>query len=211
MTDDTAPRTFKPWTLRDVVDVDFPAFAARTYLEQAGIRRLLATAAAGRRFTAAAEIGCGYGRLLPVLGEFAERVAGFERQPEFAAEAARLHPRAEISRVSTLANLPARDASFDVVLTFTVLQHLVDPIAAAVAGEIRRILAPGGHVLVCEETDASHLWGDTADPGGMCTVGRSPETYARLFTPLRLLASAPRVIEPTYPRPEVGTYLLFGE
>jgi SAM-dependent methyltransferase len=210
MTDEKAPPSFKPWTLRDVVDVDFPAFAARTYLEQAGIRRLLAKAAAGGRLAAAAEIGCGYGRLLPVLGEIAERVAGFERQPEFAAEAARLHPRAEIFRVSNLGNLPARDGSFDVVLTFTVLQHLVDPVAARVAAEIRRILAPAGHVLICEETDDSHLWGDTADPDGMCTVGRSAEAYASLFAPLRLLESAPRVIEPTYPRPDVGTYLLFG-
>jgi len=210
VTGETGSSPFKPWTLRDVVDVDFPAFALRTYLEQAGVRRFLSKAAAGRRLSAAAEVGCGYGRLLPVLGEFAGRVAGFERQREFAAEAARLHPATEVSRVSTLENLPARDGSFDVVLTFTVLQHLVDPVAGRVAAEIRRILAPGGHVLICEETDPGHVWGDTSDPEGMCTVGRSAETYARLFSPLRLLESAPRVIEPTYPRPDVGTYLLFG-
>ena len=210
MSDENAFALFTPWTLRDVVDVDTPAFALRTYLEQAGVRRFLSAAAAGRRLSAAAEIGCGYGRLLPVLGEFAARVAGFERQPEFAAEAARLHPAAEISRVSTLENLPARDGSFDVALTFTVLQHLVDPVAGRVAAEIRRTLAPDGHVLVCEETDPGHVSGDTTDPDGMCTVGRSPATYARLFSPLRLLASAPRVIEPTYPRRDVGMYLLFG-
>jgi len=205
------PPPFKAWTLRDVVDVDFPAFALRTYLEQAGVRRFLAEASGGRRLAAAAEVGCGYGRLLPVLSEFADRVAGFERQPEFAAEATRLHPGAEISRVATLARLPSRDAAFDFVLTFTVLQHLVDPVAGAVAAEIRRIRAPGGRVLICEETDPSHRWGETGDPEGMCTVGRSAETYARLFAPLRLLASAPRVIEPTYARGDVGTYLLFGE
>ncbi len=210
MTDGPAPARYAPWTFRDVVDVDAPAFALRTYLEQAGVRRFLSAASAGRRLPAAAEVGCGYGRLLPVLAEFAERVAGFERQPEFAAEAARLHPAAEISRVSTLENLPAPDGSFDFVLTFTVLQHLVDPVAGRVAAEIRRILAPRGHALVCEETDPGHVWGDTSDPYGMCTIGRSPEAYARLFSPLRLLASAPRVIEPTYPRPAVGTYLLFG-
>ncbi len=210
MNGEAAPPSFKAWTFRDVVDVDFPAFALRTYLEQAGVRRFLAAAAGGRRLPAAAEIGCGYGRLLPVLGEFADRVAGFERQPEFAAEAARLHPAAGISRISTLENLPARDGAFDAVLTFTVLQHLVDPVAVRVATEIRRILAPFGHVLICEETDPGHLSGDTSDPDGMCTVGRSAGTYARLFAPLRLLASAPRVVEPTYPRPDVGTFLLFG-
>ncbi len=202
---------FKSWTFRDVVDVDFPAFALRTYLEQSAVRRFLARVTGARRLKAAAEVGCGYGRLLPVLGEFADRVAGFERQPEFAAEAARLQPGVRIFRVTSLANLPAPDGAFDFVMTFTVLQHLVDPVAAKVADEIRRLLSPGGHVLICEETDPSHVSGDVGNEKGICTVGRSPETYVRLFAPLRLLETAPRVIEPTYPRSDVGTYLLFGE
>ena len=211
MNDGPAPPFFTPWTVRDVVDAEAPAFALRTYLEQAGVRRFLARASRGQRLGAAAEVGCGYGRLLPVLGEFAESVSGFERQPELAAEAARLHTAARIFRVSSLANLPAPDAAFDFVLTFTVLQHLVDPLAARVAREILRLRAPGGHVLLCEETDPAHVHGDLSDDGGMCTVGRAAATYAGLFAPLRLLESAPRVIEPTYPRADVGTYLLFGE
>jgi SAM-dependent methyltransferase len=202
---------FKPWTLRDVVDVDFPAFALRTYLEQSGVRRFLSRASRGNRLRAAAEIGCGYGRLLPVLGEFADRVAGFERQPEFADEATRLQPLVRIFRVASLANLPAPDASFDFVMSFTVLQHLVDPVAAKVADEMKRLRVPGGHILICEETDSRHVEGDVGDESGICTVGRSPETYTRLFAPLRLIESVPRVIEPTYPRPDVGTYLFFGE
>lgn len=211
MTVEQARLPFKPWGVRDVVDVDVPAFALRTYLEQAGVRRFLARAGGGRRLRAAADIGCGYGRLLPVLGEFADRVAGFERQPEFASEATRLHPHAEIFRVTSLANLPSVDAAYDFVLTFTVLQHLVDRVAAEVAAEIRRLRAAGGHVLICEETDPAHVAGDVADPLGRCTIGRSAEAYSRLFAPLRLLDSAPRVVEPTYPRRDVGTYLLFGD
>ncbi|MGE5345747.1 MAG: class I SAM-dependent methyltransferase [Acidithiobacillales bacterium] len=211
MTDEIAPLSFKAWAPRDVVDVDFPAFALRTYLEQAGVRRLLERASGGQRLRAAAEVGCGYGRLLPVLGEFAGRVAGFERQPEFAAEAARLHPDVEIFRVTSLANLPSVDAAFDAVISFTVLQHLVDRVAAEVAAEMKRLRAPGGHVLICEETDPAHVAGAVHDPSGICTIGRSAESYARLFAPLRLLDSAPRVVEPTYPRRDVGTYLLFGE
>jgi len=211
MTSEKAPHTYTPWTVRDVVDVDFPAFALRSYLEQTGVRRFLERSSGGRRMRAAADVGCGYGRLLPVLAEFAGRVAGFERQPELAAEAARLHPAAEIHRVTSLANLPSPDGSFLFVLTFTVLQHLVDRVAAEVAAEIRRLRAPGGHILICEETDPAHVAGDVTDPSGICTIGRSVETYTRLFAPLRLLESAPRVIEPTYPRGDVGTYLLFGD
>ena len=205
-----APRPFKPWRLADVVDVEVPAFALRTYLEQAEVRRYLGRAAGGRTLARAAEVGCGYGRLLPVLSEFAERVTGFERQPEFAAEAAKLHPTREIVRVESLARLPSPDRAFDFVLTFTVLQHLTDRVAALAAAEVRRILAPGGHVLLCEETDERHRAGDVEDDDGICTIGRGVDRYAALFAPLRLLETSPRVIEPTYPRPDVGTFMLFG-
>jgi SAM-dependent methyltransferase len=210
MTDDLR-RPFKPWRLEDVVDVDVPAFALRTYLEQAGIRRHLSRAAAGRKLARAAEVGCGYGRLLPVLSEFADRVTGFERQPEFAALAAKLHPSCEIVRVGGLGRLPAPDGSFGFLLTFTVLQHLTDRVASRAAAELQRLRAPGGHVLICEETDESHRAGDVGDDDGICTIGRSVERYAALLAPLRLLETSPRIVEPTYARADVGAYALFGE
>jgi len=204
------PRPFKPWRLADVVDVEAPAFALRTYLEQAEIRRTLARLAAGRRLARAAEVGCGYGRLLPVLAEFADEVTGFERQPEFAAEAKRLLPSCKVVRVESLACLPSPDHAFDFVLTFTVFQHLTDRVAARAAAEILRLLAPAGKVLLCEETDESHRAGDVENDYGICTIGRAAERYTALLSPLRLLETSPRVIEPTYPRPDVGTYMLFG-
>jgi SAM-dependent methyltransferase len=42
--------------------------------------------------------------------------------------------------------LPFKDASFDVVLATEVLEHVAD--ADAAVGEIRRVLAPGGHAVV---------------------------------------------------------------
>ncbi len=203
-------RTFKPWQLAEVVDGDAPAFALRTYLEHAQIRQCLARVTAGRRFAGAAEVGCGYGRLLPVLLEYANRVTGFERQPEFAAAAARLHLNCEIVRVDSLAAIPAPDHAFDFVLTFTVLQHLTDRMVARAAAELRRLCAPGGHVLLCEETDETHREGDIEDDHGICTIGRSVDRYAALFAPFRLSETTPRVIEPTYARPDVGTYMLFA-
>jgi SAM-dependent methyltransferase len=210
MTHDS-PRPFKPWRLADVVDVEAPAFALRTYLEQAELRRYLTRAAAGRRLGRAAELGCGYGRLLPVLSEFSDRVTGFERQPEFVALAAKLHPSREIVRIGSLTRLPVPDGVFDFLMTFTVLQHLTDRVAARAAAELGRLRAPGGHVLICEETDEGHRGGDVGDDDGICTIGRSVERYAALLSPLRLLETSPRVIEPTYARDDVGTYMLFGD
>jgi SAM-dependent methyltransferase len=201
--------SFTPWTVRDVVDVDYPAFAIRTYLEHVDLRAYVRRISAGNRLEHACEIGCGYGRMTVVLTEFASRVVGFERQPELVEEARRLHPGIEIVRVTDLGALPSPDAAFDFVLTFTLLQHLTDAAVGRAVAEIRRIVRPSGSVLICEETDPRHRSGDLNDEAGRCTIGRSVATYAALFAPFRLVATSPRRIEPTYPRPDVGTYMLF--
>ena len=198
------------WQQEHVVDVRDAAFAARTWIEQRDLRIVLAGALEGRVVGRAAEVGSGFGRMTPVLTEFAASVSGFEREGAFVEEASALHPAISFARVDTLARLPAADASYDLVLTFTVLQHLVDAVLEEVAGEIRRVLRPSGVLVLCEETDASHRAGDVDDPNGMCTIGRVVPAYAELFRPLALVATRPRRVEPTYPRPDVGTYMAFA-
>ena len=197
------------WHSTHVVDVRDAVFAARTYLEHRDLRSLLAGTLGSRRVARACEFGAGFGRMTPVLTEFAESVAGFEREPHFVADAQPLFPGIAFHHVEQLDDVPAADQSFDLVLTFTVLQHLVDSILARVAAEITRVLRPGGLLVICEETDMAHRAGDLLDPNGMCTIGRSVATYQTVLRPLTLLTTRPRIIEPTYPRPDVGTYMLF--
>jgi SAM-dependent methyltransferase len=197
------------WRQEHVVDVRDAAFAVRTYVEHQDVRTFLTRAVAGRRFAAACEVGAGYGRMTVVLTEFFDAVVGFEREPHFVEEAARLLPAIRFEQVDSLARLPASNESFDGVLTFTVLQHLTDRVALDVAGEIARILRPGGFLVICEETDPAHRAGAVDDPGGMCTIGRSVAGYQALFSGFTLLDTAPRRIEPTYERPDVGAYMLF--
>ena len=197
------------WQQHHVVDVRDAAFAARTYLEHRDLRRVLGEALGTRTVDRACEFGAGFGRMTPVLTEYAAAVTGFEREPAFVAEARPLFPDVSFERVDSLARVPAADATFDLVLTFTVLQHLVDPVLDLVASEIRRVLRPSGVLVLCEETDVSHRAGDVLDPNGMCTIGRSPLAYAELFRPFVLSFTRPRRIEPTYPRPDVGTYMTF--
>ena len=73
----------KIWTVTDVTDVFGPSAILRSYIEQRDVRAYLqrAAAAVAARYPAApiacaVDIGCGYGRLTPVLGEFAPRVIG---------------------------------------------------------------------------------------------------------------------------------------
>lgn len=197
------------WQQQHVVDVRDAAFAARTYLEHRDVRALVAGATGGRRVRAACEVGAGYGRMTVLLSEFADRVIGVEREPHFVEEAAGLYPGISFLHVESLTALPLQTASVDLVLTFTVLQHLSDPVARKAAMEIVRILPPGGHLLICEETDPLHRDGAVEDPNGMCTIGRPVAVYQHIFAALTLLETRPRRIEPTYPRPDVGTYLLF--
>lgn len=191
-----------------MVDVAGPAFATRTYLEQAELRRHLLRAAAGTALRDLADVGAGFGRMTPVLAEFG-RVTAFEREPDLVARARALWPDLAFRQVDDLARLPADSRSLDLAMTFTVLQHVIDREAERVTAELRRVLRPRGYVLLCEETDESHVTGDTARPGGRCTIGRSVERYGRMLAPLELVDTSPRRIEPTYPRPHVGTYMLF--
>jgi len=61
--------------------------------------------------------------------------------------------------VCDAADLPIADASVDVVLNVSVLEHVPDP--ARVLGEIRRVLRPGGRVY----TDVPFVVGYHASPG----------------------------------------------
>ena len=45
---------------------------------------------------------------------------------------------------------------------------------------------------------------------GLLEDGRPVETYAAWLAPWRLVTTRHRVIEPDYPRPDVGTYMLFA-
>src|SRR3954471_23107112 len=62
------------WTPREVVDVDGPRAMLRASLEQRDVRRFCANVSPAGNLSAACDVGCGFGRLTPVLTEFAERV-----------------------------------------------------------------------------------------------------------------------------------------
>jgi SAM-dependent methyltransferase len=198
------------WTPREVVDVDGPRAMLRAYLEQRDVREFCASVILTARIDAACDVGCGFGRLTPVLTEFAERVVGFEREAGLLTVAQALQPSVEFRTVQTLAHLPADNGSFAFAFVFTVLQHIAEPEVHTVISELQRIVAPGGHLLLCEETDETLEAGDPANAHLGYTCGRPVSTYEAWLAPLRLVATKPRTIEPDYPRPDVGTYMLFA-
>jgi SAM-dependent methyltransferase len=200
----------KTWSPTDVVDVTGPAALLRNYLEQRDLRHFLDRAAARAPIRRACDIGCGFGRLIPVIAERADAVVGFEREPSLAATAQALLPGTTIVQVETLATLPAPDASFDFALTFTVLQHMPDADAERVIGEMRRVIAPHAAVVLVEETDPALEAGDPAHADLGYTRGRPVSWYAERMLPRVLQETRPRRIEPGYPRADVGTFMFFA-
>jgi SAM-dependent methyltransferase len=89
------------------------------------------------------DVGCGSGRNLQLLGQFG-RVQGVE--PE--------GPGLDACRADGLTNvvagsadaIPFPDASFDLLTSLDVLEHLDDDDAGV--AEIHRVLRPGGHALI---------------------------------------------------------------
>lgn len=198
------------WTPNEVVDVDGPRAMLRAYLEQRDVRELCASVSLGKRFASACDVGCGFGRLTPVLTEFAERVVGFERETELLSIAQSQQPSIDFRPIESLQHLPASSESFDLGLVFTVLQHVPEPEVRSALDELRRIVKPDGYLLLCEETDAALEAGDRAHAHLGYTCGRLVTTYEAWLAPWRLVARRRRSIEPSYSRPDVGTYMLFA-
>lgn len=102
------------------------------------------------------DVGCGTGDLtLAVKARTgpAGRVAGIDASPEMIAVARRkaAHAQSEIDfRVSAVEALPFPEASFDVVVSSLMMHHLPHAVKRQGLSEIRRVLKPGGRLVIVD-------------------------------------------------------------
>ena len=92
----------------------------------------------------ALEIGTGTGGMLHALLARGLRVRGVEINPALIAESRKWFGELPVQPVSGVA-LPFPDASFDLVLSFDVFEHIRD--SDAHLREVSRVLRPGGRYL----------------------------------------------------------------
>lgn len=94
------------------------------------------------------EIGYGSGVFLPELAARCEQLDGIDIHPHAAAVAQQLERHGVSARlaVGSAESLPYDDASFDLLVAVSALEFVPDSQAAA--RELRRVLAPGGRLLV---------------------------------------------------------------
>lgn len=114
-----------------------------------------------------ADLGCGPGHVAGWLAERGGRAVGIDLSPGMVAIAARDFPAAKF-RVGDLRDLPASDGEFGAVLALYSLIHLAPEELPIAASELRRVVAPGGPVLVAFHLgeDVRHVtdwWGHGVD------------------------------------------------
>lgn len=97
------------------------------------------------------DLGCGRGYWMEHLAERGVAAVGVERELDRAALAGRHGPVVS----GDAARLPLADGSVALVWCLHVLHHLPDP--AAVLGEVRRVLQPGGALILAETVEDNPL------------------------------------------------------
>jgi SAM-dependent methyltransferase len=107
-------------------------------------------------YRSAVDVGCGIGANLPVLQELAAAVVGVDPNPDAVRWSAGRRGGSKIV-LGSAAALDLADASADLVVCLDVLEHIEDDRAAL--REIRRILVPGGLLMVTVPAHP-HLWND---------------------------------------------------
>lgn len=204
------------WTPDNVASRNMARTVVRTYIEQRMLSQIIAELDDGQHdhnehFLFAAEVGAGFGRMTVALANSSLTVTAFEREPHLIATMRRLLPSVAAVQVNSLGNLPSPAEQFDLVLCFTVLQHMSDKDAVATLAEMARISSR--YVLVVEDTDPEHHYVDPRDSTHF-THGRTAGWYAEHLPDFEIVNYWPREVEPgfTYkgvPRPTVGEYMLF--
>jgi len=125
------------------------------------------------------DLGCGTGAFLPVLAPHVQRVVGVDASDEML-RAAR-HRTSALGNVDlrrgTLEALPLADGSLDAAVMVLVLHHLPAPVPALV--EARRVLKPGGRLLVVDMTP--HDREEYRQRMGHVWLGFSADHVRRLF------------------------------
>lgn len=102
------------------------------------------------------DVGCGVGQFHPLLAPHFGSVTGIDMSAASVAEAAARNPQVRYDSYDGAA-LPYPDASFDAAMTVCVMHHVPPAQWPAFAGEMRRVVKPGGLIAVFEHNPANPL------------------------------------------------------
>jgi SAM-dependent methyltransferase len=175
------------------------------------------------------EVACGTGQGLGMLARHARSVVGCDLDAGNVAEAKRTYGERIALYTANAEQLPASDSSVDVVLLFEAIYYLPDP--SAFLRECRRVLAPGGLLLLTSTNNglfdfspsplSHHYYGAVefmelfADHGFSCKLWGYSRTEAlplrhRLLRPVKALARSLGFVPKTMRGKALVRRVLFG-
>ena len=120
------------------------------------VRRTTVALAGLARGERVLDVGCGTGSLTILASKrvgTTGRVHGVDASPQMLARARRKTVRARLHidyRLAGAEALPFPDATFDVILSSLMIHHLSPDVIGAALTEMRRVLVPGGRLLVVD-------------------------------------------------------------
>jgi SAM-dependent methyltransferase len=150
--------------------------------------------------TRVADVGCGYGRLLDPLRALGIDPAGTDLSPGMLAIARRRHPGARLD-VAPLDDLPYEGGSVGGVLSWYSIIHTAPKDLPAAFAEWRRVLTPGGFVLL-----GFHHGKGTRPLAWATRLGRGLEAYLQTVAQVTdLLGAAGYAVVDSVVRAPEGT------
>ena len=140
--------------------------------------RALAIASEARSGDRILDVGCGTGyfarTLVEIVGPLGA-VVGVDAAPEMVAHAASRSRSANCKfEVGNASDLSFPDSSFDVVVSSLTMHHLAPPDQLTAVSEMRRVLRPGGKVLIAEfQAPTGHAWKLLLGPTGLAAMAHA--------------------------------------
>ena len=165
-----------------------PLYDAFTWLvsfgSMSGVRKATVKAARLKNGEAVLDVGCGTGDLTLRAARRvgAEgRVSGIDASPDMVKIARRKAAKKgrDIDfRVAPIEDLPFADGEFDAALSSFMIHHLPDDLKVSGLAEVRRVLKPGGRIVLVDLKPAKGIVGFVSHLIGF----RLPDDYAEQLT-----------------------------
>ncbi len=159
-----------------------PLFSTRLFYEVSLLEKILDNLIVEKSL----EIGCGYARLTPWIAKHSQEHYAIEPTQELYEWSKLLYTDVKIENTSC-DELPYPDNYFDLVITWTVLQHISPGRFKKSIEEIKRVLKNDGTLVITEYTQ--YISPPTT------TWGHSIEEYSLLFQPKKLADHFERKVE----------------